>query len=185
METTILWRRLDLPGHEWARLRDSDAGWCLEGVAVMSQGGRPCRLDYHVSCDRDWFTTSARISGWIADARIDMELTADRTRQWTLDGVAQPAVAGCLDVDLGFSPSTNVLPIRRLALPVGGVAPVRAAWVRFPEMTVEPLEQVYRRTAVGRYAYESAGGAFRAALEVDEAGLVTSYEGLWVTEATS
>jgi hypothetical protein len=38
---------------------------------------------------------------------------------------------GCLDIDLGFSPSTNLLPIRRLTLAVGEAATVRAAWLPF------------------------------------------------------
>ena len=92
----------------------------------------------------------------------------------------QPQVRGCIDVDLGFSPVTNTLPIRRLALPVGGEAAVRAAWLRFPELEFVPLEQVYRRLAAERYLYESAGGRFRAELEVDAWGLVTRYGDYWL-----
>ena len=88
-----------------------------------------------------------------------------------------------MDVDLNFSPSTNLLPIRRLALEVGSEAAVRAAWLRFPGFALEPLEQVYRRAAVGLYRYESAGGQFRADLEVDESGFVTRYPGFCEMEA--
>ena len=101
------------------------------------------------------------------------------TGRWTRDGAPAPQVAGCLDVDLGFSPVTNTLPIRRLALAVGAAAPVRAAWLRFPGLELEPLEQVYRRLAPARYAYESAAGRFRAELEVDGDGLVTRYGDYW------
>ena len=47
-------------------------------------------------------------------------------------GADSRAVDGCRDIDLNFSPSTNVLPIRRLSLDVGDQAAVRAAWLRFP-----------------------------------------------------
>jgi len=88
-------------------------------------------------------------------------------------------VAGCLDIDLAFSPSTNLLPIRRLKLRPGEAAEVRAAWLRFPEFVLEPLEQMYRRLDAWTYRYESGGGAFVATLRTNTAGFVTSYPGLW------
>ncbi|HEV3459606.1 MAG TPA: putative glycolipid-binding domain-containing protein [Thermoanaerobaculia bacterium] len=88
-------------------------------------------------------------------------------------------VAGCLDVDLAFTPSTNILPLRRLGLAAGESREVTAAWLRFPELTVEPLPQRYTRLDERRVLYESRGGAFTAELEVDELGLVVRYPPLW------
>jgi uncharacterized glyoxalase superfamily protein PhnB len=76
---------------------------------------------------------------------------------WTVNDTPRLALDGCIDVDLGFSPSTNLLPIRRLRLAVGQRAAVRAAWVRFPELTLEVLEQTYTRLSESTYLYESAG----------------------------
>jgi hypothetical protein len=95
------------------------------------------------------------------------------------------ALHGLVDVDLGFSPVTNTLPIRRLEPAIGEVVAVTAAWVRFPELTIEPLPQRYVRLAERRYRYESAGGAFVAEIEVDDLGLVTTYEGGWRRIAAS
>lgn len=81
-----------------------------------------------------------------------------------------------------FSPATNLLPIRRLALPVGGQARVRAAWLRFPGFELGPLDLVYRRTGELTYRYESGGGSFRADLAVDGRGLVVHYPGLATAE---
>src|SRR5438132_1248052 len=81
-------------------------------------------------------------------------------RRWRLNGTECPAVAGCIDVDLNWSPSTNLLPICRLGLAPGQEAGVRAAWLRFPSFTLEPLEQRYRRLDAATYRYESGGGAF-------------------------
>ena len=95
------------------------------------------------------------------------------------------ALHGLIDVDLGFSPVTNTLPIRRLDPAIGEAVAVTAAWVRFPELTIEPLPQRYIRLAERRYRYESAGGAFVAEIEVDDLGLVTAYEGGWRRIAVS
>lgn len=90
-----------------------------------------------------------------------------------------PAVAGCLDVDLAFTPATNLLPLRRLGLAVGESREMTAAWVCFPDLSVEPLAQRYTRLDEHRVRYESLGGTFTAELEVDELGLVVSYPPLW------
>jgi len=54
-----------------------------------------------------------------------------------------------------------------------------AAWVRFPELTLEPLPQEYLRLGDRKYRYSSRGGAFVAELLVDEHDLVLEYEGFW------
>jgi hypothetical protein len=60
---------------------------------------------------------------------------------------------------------------------------VRAAWLRFPELTLEPLDQVYRRLDATTVRYESNGGRFVRDLRVNGEGMVTEYPGLWVAEA--
>ncbi len=93
---------------------------------------------------------------------------------------------GCLDVDLSWSPSTNTLPIRRLGLEVGQAsAALTAAWVRFPDLALIPLEQEYRRLSDRRYRYTSRGGAFTAEIDVDEHGLVVNYGDFWKRVAGS
>ncbi len=86
---------------------------------------------------------------------------------------------------LGFTPATNLLPIRRLGLAPGQSAEVRAAWLSFPALTLELLEQVYRRTSEATYAYASDGGRFTAELSVSGDGFVTRYPGLWEAEPGS
>ncbi len=180
-DASILWRRLDRPGHESARVFFQDSFWRLAGTAVFAHKQQPCRLDYLVVCNMGWQTLSGTVAGWIGNETVEIELLAD-SRNWRLNGTECPAVAGCIDLDLNFSPSTNLLPIRRLGLAVGQEAKVRAAWLRFPSFTLEPLEQLYRRTDTAIYRYESAGGRFATDLQVNAAGLVTLYPNFWQAE---
>lgn len=182
MDGAILWRRLDQPGHEAARLSSRDSRWHLTGTAVFAHDRQPCRLDYLILCSADWRTLSGRVTGWVGDQDVDVEIAVEPQGGWRLNGTEVPQVAGCLDLDLNFSPSTNLFPIRRLNLEVGQEAAVRAAWLRFPSFHLEPLEQVYRRTGATTYRYESAGGRFVRDIEVNEAGLVTLYPDLWRAE---
>ena len=177
----ILWRRLDQPGHEAARLLARESGWTLTGTAVFAHETRPCRLDYVIACDVGWRTVSTHVTGWVGKETIDVAITVDTRGGWWMNERECAAVAGCDDVDLNFSPSTNLLPIRRLKLDVGESARVRAAWLRFPSFALEPFEQTYRRLGPAAYRYESAGG-FAADLEVDADGFVTRYGDIWAAE---
>lgn len=178
----MLWRRLDLPGHETAEITQQRNRWNLAGTAMFVYRKHPCRLDYEIECDMTWGTRDVTVRGQIGESPVSLVLSRDAGGEWCANGVAQPDVHGCIDVDLGFSPSTNVLPIRRLKLAVGARADVRAAWVRFPDLSLEVLEQSYTRLAELTYLYESAGGAFRRELTVNVDGFVVDYPGLWRDE---
>ena len=83
------------------------------------------------------------------------------------------ALKGCTDVDLGCSPSTNTLPIRRLRLGVGASQKIQAAWLRFPDFTIVKAAQTYTR--LDEFTYRYASGTFEAELTVDDDGLVAAY----------
>lgn len=179
---TILWRRLDIPGHESARLSFREQRWRLEGRAVFAAAEGPTALGYEVVCDESWRTISATVAGWVGSQAVNARIEVADGGRWVLDGVEVPGVYGAVDVDLNFSPSTNLLPIRRLALEVGEEAKVLAAWLRFPGFTLEPLDQTYRPTGSLNWRYTSAGGRFVRNLAVNSDGFVTNYPGLWMAE---
>ena len=181
--SSILWRRLDQPGHDTARLIELADGAVIEGSAVFSESGRPTRLDYRITCDAAWRTVSARVTGWLDTTAVDVDIVVEAAREWRLNGRSCVEVHGCEDVDLSFSPVTNLLPIRRTRLDIGGRAAVRAAWLRFPDPQLEPLEQTYERIDDRRYRYTSENGGFVAILETGAAGFVTRYGDLWQIES--
>ena len=180
--SSIVWRRTDKSGHEFATIAEGEEGARLSGVAVLSERGAPCRVRYLIDCDAQWRTLSCVLTGQIGNKPVEIAIKRDG-ENWTVNGVVVPEVAGCEDIDLGFSPATNLLPIRRLGLGVGQSADVRAAWVHFPELTVKLLEQKYTRISDDKYRYESAGGTFRRELTVDDKGFVLEYPDLWYAES--
>jgi hypothetical protein len=162
-----------------------EEGWQLSGVAVFLHEDVPCRLDYVVTTDKSWRTTAATVTGLVGKKAVLIKVVADAERQWLVNGVVQQALKGCLDIDLSFSPATNLLPIRRLDLPIGGEEKLDAAWLRFPGLSFERLDQVYRRTQERTYNYQSGGGTFTADLTVNGVGWVVTYPGLWEVDAGS
>jgi len=179
---SILWRAIYWPGHEACQLSRMNSEWRLEGAAVFLYEGRTCRLSYSIQCDAVWQTRSAVVSGCVGDEDVDLQLAVDAQQRWAVNEVTKAAVDGCIDLDLNFSPSTNLLPLRRLNLAVGQKAEVKAAWLRFPSFELEPLSQVYERLSEFKYRYSSRGGNFVAELTVNKAGFVTVYPQLWEVE---
>ncbi|MGU7851359.1 putative glycolipid-binding domain-containing protein [Burkholderia orbicola] len=159
---------------EWCRLDASQTGVALSGVVAGAIDGTPFRIDYAIACGTDWLTRSARVTHWTGTAPSRQWDIACNAGQWTIDGVDAPMLAGTTDIDLGFSPSTNTLPIRRLGLAVGESAEIRTAWLRFPDFDIVRGEQRYTRTAPHVYRYES--GTYAADIGIDDAGLVTDYD---------
>jgi hypothetical protein len=181
---SILWRGFYLQGHEACRLYAQDSRWHLAGTALFSYQEQPCRLGYQIVCGSDWRTQSANVDGWLGEREVHIDLAVYGDQLWQVNGEARPEVSGCIDLDLNFSPSTNLLPIRRLGLAIGQAAEIRAAWLRFPTFELEPLPQIYRRLDESTYHYESGSGRFVVDLQVNTTGFVTSYPGIWQAEAS-
>ena len=142
----------------------------------------PYVVRYHIRVDAGWRTRNVEVE-LEGGGQPRLSLTADGEGNWRRDGQPLEPVAGCIDIDLEWSPSTNTLPIRRLGLAPGETKSLAAAWVRFPSLEVERLEQSYERLADGRYRYRS--GRFTADLAVDGDGLVLQYGVNWKAVATT
>ena len=183
----VLWRRIDGAGAEYCALTGSGGGWTLEGAVAQAIEGLPASVLYRVECDSDWRTRRVIVRLRSEEPERSLELLADGNGGWRLDGRGLPMLEGCLDVDLSATPATNSLPVRRLGLAPGEAARLSAAWVRFPSLSVEPLEQTYTRLDERLYRYESRkhGEEFAAVLEVDDLGLVVTYEGGWERVAST
>jgi hypothetical protein len=176
---TALWRWLKGTGLERCELVRDTAGWTIRGTIVTLGERGPAEATYTVSCDPEWRTERADISLRDDSGARALRLVATNGR-WFENGQEKKSVAGCVDIDLGWSPSTNTIAIRRLNLGVGARSgPLTMAWVRFPDLTVGPLGQEYERLEDRRYRYTSRGGRFSAVIDVDDEGLVVDYEGLW------
>lgn len=190
-DRTVLWRRLDQFAIERVDLdRPVFGGWRFVGHADLVHERAPVLIRYVLICDDDWSTRYVGVESVSAPTTRFVQLLVTGDGQWqartlssplavnTADFHELPKLAGVRDVAFGFSPLTNALPLRRLRPRVGRAIELTVAWLRFPELTVEPLRQRYTRLGEHRYRCESATG-FAAEFEVDEVGLVTAYGQMW------
>ena len=174
--TTAHWRALDRDGEDRCRLARMARGWMLVGHARFRDGTGWAALDYVLRCDEDWHTLSCDVTGTQGGGDVALRLER-KGADWRLNDEPRPALAGALDVDLGFTPATNLMPVRRL--PEVGALTGRAAWLRVPGPLLDPLHQTYRRERGGYIHYAARETGYSTHLAVDEHGFVLDYPGLW------
>jgi hypothetical protein len=180
---SVLWRQLDVPGHDACRLEHAvDGSWQLDGTAVFLHEGAPARLHYGVVCDPAWLSRRGRVSGWLGARSVELDIERMAAGAWTLNGVPVPGLEGCVDLDLGFTPATNLMPLRRLALASGHAADAPAAWLDISAGTLQVLPQRYTRRGEATYWYEAPSVGYAGTLEVTPDGFVRRYPGLWEME---
>ncbi len=119
--------------------------------------GRPLQVNYGVDCTSQWQTRTTDVVIEMGTAVRVQTIAADSQHSWSAAGTALPFLQGCVDIDLGVTPSTNTLAVRRLDLQIGASQEVTAAWMHFPSLTMRPLHQKYTRLDQYRYLYESGG----------------------------
>jgi uncharacterized protein len=152
----------------------------LRGHTSAVEGGRAYAVRYRIAFDERWRTREVHVESDTVTGPRSVDLRSDGAGRWTVDDEPTPALDGLLDVDLEASACTNMLPIHRCAMPLGGVVDSPAAYVRAFDLSVGRLEQTYRRRDDVRYDYTADGDGFRAVLTYDQSGLVVDYPGIAV-----
>ncbi len=195
----LIWRRLDAVGAEQVLVSDGSQLHARGTMVAAVPVPFACRYDLYT--DDSW--TTARFEATVEGAgflrAVRLERAAGRWRvtaseQGDLDATLvaagrpragmpgaedQGSLSAALDVDLGDSPLTNTLPVRRLGLlkaDPGTTYSIEVAWVLVPSLEVIASEQTYSVLGERRVKYSS--GTFTAELTLDDDGYVTHYPGL-------
>jgi uncharacterized protein len=185
---TAAWQHLNARnGFEVAFVQAGDDGNRIEGLTASVEDRQAWAVEYVITLDRDWQTRRALVRGRSASGRHELMLAADAAGRWTVNGAPAPELEGCFDVDLEASALTNAFPVHRLGLSVDQHGDAPAVYVRALDLSVERLEQRYRRMRNDgdgqRYCYTSPAFGFEAELVYDEYGLVIEYPGIAVRVA--
>ena len=114
----ILWQGLISPSMERFIVGASNNGFEFSGLILQAHEESPYVVRYGIEVDAAWHTRKVEVELEDGGHR-HLSLTTDGDGNWSRDGQGLDQVAGCLDVDLEWSPSTNTLPIRRLGLGPG------------------------------------------------------------------
>ena len=175
----VIWRRiLDDRSFEECVVTAALKGFGIAGHVVAAQDGAPLMVRYDIDCGENWSARSVTIEQRLGEVqrRLGLERAGDG---WLVDGVRDTRLDGCAEPDLGLTPSTNALAIRRLDLAIGQAAEIRCAWVKFPALSVEPSLQRYERLGDRDYRYTNVASGFTALVAVDALALPVRYENIW------
>jgi uncharacterized protein len=150
---------------------------------VLTVDSAPTRLRYVLTCTGSWEFVRGSVE--TERAGEQRRLTIERKDgQWLCNGALRPDLASCQELDLMGTPSTNSIPVRRLAWASNESRTLRMAYVRLPDLAIRVDEQRYTRLpdskdGVQRFHYQNVRTGFGADLEVDAAGIVVSYPPYW------
>ncbi len=178
---TILWRRIDRTSYERATLDETATGHRLAGTVLLVDDDTPYEIRYTIATNGQWEPVTVGINVQGPGADRTLALSGDGAGTWSVGDAPVLELYGATDIDLGFTPGSNTLPIRRLGLEVGESAQVTAIRIDFPQRDIEKITQTYERLAERRYRYR--WGDYSADLTLNEHGLVTAYPAGWMTEA--
>jgi hypothetical protein len=135
-------------------------------------------LSYDVELDKSWWVHLFRVAAIDGRTLACVSLGPGKWRDER--GKQLGHLAGCIDIDLSFSPFTNSLPVHRINFSTAETREFSMLWV--PTETLNPIPDGQRYTCIkpGRcFRYEATDGSFKAEIEFDEFGLVQDYPGLF------
>ena len=83
---TILWERLDQPGHDWCSLVKVKGGCRIDAVALSAHVSKPARVGYSVLCDSSWQTKKVITRAQIGRKVTRIRLMVNRRKRWWYGG---------------------------------------------------------------------------------------------------
>ena len=181
MSAFACWRRLDTPGHDAAHLAPAPFGWALHGAAVFMHDGAPACLRYALELNADWTTRKGEIEGFLGKRRLKASIERQRSG-WHLNGMHVAGLARLVDLDLGFTPATNLPQLAGADLMIGSSIELPVAWLDVDAASLVELPQRYERRGEFTYWYEAPTVPYEALLTVSPSGFVQNYPGLWQAE---
>ena len=149
-------------------------------AAFLHESG-PAAVVYSVDVDAAWRTTWASLRGFVGSRRCDIEIVRDKDA-WRLNGVPVKSISHLADLDLSFTPATNVLQLKRAGPRIGETVSLPAAWFNLDDGALTELPQSYARLDDTRYRYAAPSVPYEGVLEVGGDGFIADYPGLWRRE---
>ncbi|WP_028544860.1 putative glycolipid-binding domain-containing protein [Paenibacillus taiwanensis] len=174
----VIWKRIPDNGMEYCEVTFG-AAMRMKGNLICANDNGRSSIQYTVLCDQNGNTTHVAVHVQQEQGYSTLSVVRDHLNRWTLNGRELPELNGIKDIDIGVTPATNSLPIRRLKLDVGQSAQIDAAWIRFPALSIQPMKQQYECVSANTYIYKSIESGYTARVNTDDNGIVMDYEGEW------
>ena len=105
-------------------------------------------------------------SGGLGNRSIDF-VVERRGRSWTLNGSLFPEIDHLLDLDLSFTPATNLQQLRRVTIAPYQSVRLPVVWLNVDAGTLTELPQMYERRGDMALWYEAPSVGYKGLLELE------------------
>jgi uncharacterized protein len=187
---SVVWRGVEEWLAEAASIDLNGDGLSATGVQLGAQPV-PYRVDYRLDAGQGFVTRELELTSVGEGWRRRLVLLHDGSGGWRAaledegdppggawDGEL-PDLSEARDIDIGFSPLTNSMPILRHGLHREGAHEFVMAWVSIPDLRVTASRQRYEHVggdaAGATVRFLEVDDEFTADLELDRDGLLVSY----------
>ncbi|MFL9483500.1 putative glycolipid-binding domain-containing protein [Chitinophagaceae bacterium LWZ2-11] len=176
--TRIVWKNLYANTMEIISVNPGDF-ISVDGAIVGEFKGEPINVQYHLEIDNDWTVQNVAIH-IEGDSPFQFIFEKNEEGNWSdKNGRILPALNDCIDIDISLTPFTNTLPIKRLRLTENESKEITVLYLNLLTREYSPIKQRYTNIDGKFYKYENLSSDYTAILEIDEAGYVVNYPGIW------
>lgn len=148
-------------------------------VAAATDSHPAFSASYDLVTNDSGATKRLSLTVTLAERERQLSIARDEESQWLVQDHTQTKKSdfgGALDVDVIFSPFFNALPIRRIGLHTRSESvTLPVAYVRLPELSVEPVNITYSSGPDGIKVHSPVADT---TITVDDDGFILDYPGL-------
>ena len=101
---------------------------------------------------------------------------------WTLNGEVVHGLDHLVDLDLGFTPATNLQQLLRVPIAQDCAAQISVAWFDVETGELTELDQRYTRRGKSAFWYEAPSVGYEGLLELAPDGFIRRYPDFWEAE---
>ncbi|MBT8197182.1 MAG: hypothetical protein HKN01_01195 [Acidimicrobiia bacterium] len=153
--SAIAWTSADGSTMERAAWTEVATGHRLAGTTLTVVEDEPFELRWTVITDEAGATTTVGVTVQGPGTDRSLALSADGAGAWSAGDQPVLGLFGATDIELGWTPASLTVPIRRLALDIGDAADLTVVHVDFPDHDITRQTRRYSRVDETRYLVES------------------------------
>ncbi len=177
--THLVWKRLDQAAVEYCRVWPATDQILVTADITGLDERTPFHVHYEITLHTNWQVQAVHVHCVSLQGEARIRLTKTDSGWHHEKGALLPAFQHCQDIDISLSPLTNTLPINRLSLPQGESRELEVLYLDLPQGDCRVDKQRYTHLDRQQYRYEGLSTGFTSLIEINPAGFVVNYPGLW------
>lgn len=174
-----IWKSDLLKSIEYACVEEKNDLWFISSTVLIASNEKMAyKIDYTLEITKKWRIINSIINIDNLGKKKLIKIELNKKNNWVINGEKKINFNLCTDLDLGFSPLTNAIPIKRLNLRESESNNITALWVQYPSFEIKTLDQNYTNLGNNFYLYES-DTSFKSKLRVTPHNFVMDYPTYW------